>query len=244
MSRIFCALLLSVTLISCQKKGEADDLAKAQACLDAVPLGEPSKADDCLPMVKDYTDQQAMILKCAIVMTSGGLMEDKIIKGYNALKDDTQTNKTAAFMAALALDKPDLNTGYTKALEANGYCQASGVKGLQYLGGVIVAGTFMNKIAGAIDVSDPTQAQTAITNLINQCVTTPAASCTDDLPALGAAVTGLAGSYCGGATADQDVCGQVNSAVAAAGGSSTNVGKAMLCYLNKKTFSAADGLCH
>jgi hypothetical protein len=244
MSRIFCALLLSFTLVSCQKKGEQDDLAKAQACLDAVPVGQPSKADDCLAMVKDYTDQQAMILKCSIVMTSGGLMEDKVIKAYNALKDDSQTNKTAAFMAALCLDNPTIDDGYTKALLADSYCQQTGVSGLKYISGLIVTGTFMNKVAGAINISNPTAAQTAITNLVGQCVTTPAASCTDNLPALGSAVIGLAGSYCAGSNADQNACSQINSAVAAAGSDTTAVGKALICYLNNKTYSPADDQCH
>ncbi|MGZ6480211.1 MAG: hypothetical protein ACXWQE_12960 [Bdellovibrionales bacterium] len=247
MSRIFCAVLLAVAFFSaasCSKKSEKDDLADAQACLDAVPPTEPGKADACLPLVKDYTSQQAMILKCSIVMTSGGLMEGKIVKAYNALKDDTQTNKTAAYMAALCLDYPDIDTGYTKALQADTYCQATGVSGLKYISGVIVAGTFMSKIAGAIDISTPTAAQTALNTLITNCVTTPTQSCTDNIPALGTTVINLAGSYCSGSNADQGVCTQVTSAVTSAGGDSTNVGKAMLCYLNNKTFNPADGLCH
>jgi hypothetical protein len=58
-------------------------------------------------------------------------------------------------------------------------------------------------------------------------------------------VTNLAGSYCGqSSNAGSDVCTQVNSAVTAAGGDPTNVGAAMLCYLNKQTYSPADGKCH
>jgi hypothetical protein len=232
-----------VALTSCQKKGEQDDLAKAQACLDAVPVTAPSKADDCMPLLKDYNDQQALILRCSIEMTSGGLVETKIIKAYNALKDDAQTNKTAAFMAALALDNPNINDGYTKAVIADGYCQATGVGGLQYLSSVILAGTFMNKVAGGINITNPAGAQTAIDTLISQCVTTPDPSCTDNLPALGATVISLAGSYCDGSNADQNVCGQVNSAVTAAGGNTTAVGQALLCYLNNKTYNPATQLC-
>ena len=236
--------LTFLSAASCAKNAEKDDLASAQACLDAVPVGQPSKADACLPMVKDYSSQQAMILKCSIIMTSGGLMENKVVKAYNALNDATQTNKTTAFMAALALDNPDINAGYTKAVQADAFCQATGVTGLQYISGVIVSGTFMNKAVGGIDVTNPAAAQTALNTLIANCVTTPIASCTTDIPAMGASVTTLAGSYCSGSNPDQSVCAQVNSAVTAAGSDPTNVGKAMLCYLNKKTFSLSDGLCH
>jgi hypothetical protein len=235
-------LILS-TAVSC-KKTEADDLADAQACLDKVPESDPAQADLCMAKINEYTSQQAMILKCAITLASGGLMENKILKAYNALKDDTQTNKNAAFMAALTLDVPDINTGYDKAVKADGYCQQTGISSYKYLSGVVLAGTFMSKIAGSIDITNPSAAQTAVTNLINQCVTAPTSTCTDNLPALGGAVTNLAGSYCVGSNADQNVCGQINSAVNAAGSDPTNVGKALLCYMNNKTFNPADGLCH
>jgi hypothetical protein len=247
MNRIFCALILLSAVAatsSCSKDTEADDLAKAQKCLDEVPDSNPVAAEDCLPLVKDYTSQQAMILKCSILMTSGGLIESKIVKGYNALKDDTQTNKEAAYMAALCLDKPDVNAGYTKAVQADVYCQASGVSGLKYISGVIVAGSFMNMVTGGIDIAVPTAAQDAIDTLISDCVTSPSTTCTDNLPALGSTVIGLADSYCAGSNAEEGICTQITDAVDAAGGDTSAVGKALLCYLNKKTYNPGDGLCH
>lgn len=253
MSRVTGAFLLGFVFIittSCAKKVEADDLAKAQECLDQVPVGQPGRADACLPLVKDYTSQQAMILKCSIIMTSGGLMEDKEVKAFNALKDDTQVNKTAVFMSMLSLDYPDINTAYTKALQADAFCQATGVVGFKYLSGVIVAGTYMNKVIASlsgtpIDINNPTAITNAVTDLLNQCggVLVPPASCTADLPALGAVVQNLAGSYCTTAEADPNVCIQINNAVDASGGSSTNVGQSLFCYLNHKTYNAATGLC-
>jgi hypothetical protein len=239
---ILSAVILSIT--SCSKHSEQDDLASAQACLDNLPVGDYAGANACLAMTKDYTSQQAEILKCSIIITSGGVMEDKIITAYNAFKDSTQTNKTAAYMAALALTYPDVDTGYTKALEADPHCQATNINGFKYLSGLIVAGSFMAKVTGgAIDVTNPNAAQTAINTLIANCVTTPQASCTDNIGALGASVTSLAGSYCGTNGADPNVCSQVNSAVGS-GTSSSDVGQAMLCYLNGKTYSTTDHLCH
>lgn len=248
---IIATIVLLTFISSCSKKGETEDLAKAQACLDNVAEGSPSQADACMDYVEQYSDQQANILKCAIKMTSGGLNENKIVKAYNALKDSTQTNKTAAFMAVLSLDYPTVTAGYTKAVAADVFCQASGVPGLMYISGVILAGTYMNKTVfdlsggvSGINVNDPAAINTAITNMLTQCTSaTPPASCTSDLPTLGTTVIGLSGSYCANPSADQNVCGQINNAVTNAGGSSAAVGQALFCYLSNKTYNATTGLC-
>src|SRR5665213_2341780 len=146
MRRIFCTsflCLIFMSAVACTKHSESDDLSQAQACLDNVPQGDFNAANACLPLTKDYTSQEAMILKCSIIITSGGLMEDKVVKAYNAFKDDTQTNKTAAYMAALSLGFPDITQGYAKALQADPFCQATNINGYKYLSGLIVAGSFM-----------------------------------------------------------------------------------------------------
>ena len=117
----FIALVLSSwALISCEKN-ESDDINKAQKCLDEVRESNPDDALKCLEFVKAYDSQQANILKCSIYISSGGLMETKITKGYNILKDSSQTNKSASFMAVLALDYPTVSAGYDKAVLASGF---------------------------------------------------------------------------------------------------------------------------
>jgi hypothetical protein len=243
-SRIFLGLIL-LSAFACTKNTEQDDLSQAQACLDNVPQGDFDAANACLPLTKDYTSQEAMILKCSIIITSGGLMEAKVIAAANAFKDTTQTNQTAAYMAALSLDYPDINTGYTKALQADPFCQATNIAGYQYLSGLIVAGTFMEKVVGSIDITNPSAAQAAVTTLLADCVgASPSATCTDNISALGGATASLANSYCSTTGANASVCSQVNGAVNSAGSDPSNVGKALLCYLNKQTYSPTDGLCH
>jgi hypothetical protein len=248
-----CGIFLGAALLlstGCTKKQESDDLASAQKCLDQVPPGQPSQADECLALVKDYSSQQANILRCAIIMVSGGLMEDKVVKAYNALKDTTQTNKTASFMAVLSLDNPTVDEGYTKAIEADVYCQSSGVNGLKYISGLVVAGTYMNltiqNLTGTgIDINNPAAINTAVTSLISQCGgTSPPATCSSDLATLGTTVTNLSGSYCSSSSADDGVCSKIDSAVTSAGSNPAAVGQALFCYLNNKTYSQADGLCH
>jgi hypothetical protein len=248
MRRIFMTSILCVGMLSalsCTKGSESNDLSQAQKCLDNIPEGDYDAANTCLAMVKDYTSQQAEILRCSIILTSGGLMEDKIIKSYNAFKNDnSQTNKTAAYMAALALTYPDVDGGYSKALQADTYCQASNVKGLQYLSGLVVAGSFMNKVAGSIDITDPNAAQNAINTLITDCVTSPQSSCTDNIDTLGGAVENLANSYCNQSNADPNVCNQVTGAIDSSGGTTDAAGRALLCYLSNKTYITSDGQCH
>jgi hypothetical protein len=200
--------------------------------------------------VQNYNSQQANILKCSIKLTSGGLIESKIVSAYKALKNSTVTNKTAAYMAVLSLDNPQ-TTGYTKAVEADGYCKQTGVTGLVYISSVILAGTYMNKViadltGSAVNVTDdPSAINSAVTTMLNACTSNPPDSnCTSDLSTLGGTVTTIASSYCTSTSADQSVCSNVNSAVTAAGGDSTQVGQAVFCYLQNKTYNTTTHVCN
>lgn len=239
--RFLIALLLAATFASCSKNKEEDDLAQAQKCLDEVK--DYSQAAACMTFVKDYDSQRAQILKCSIVLTSGGLMEEKIIKAYEALKGGA-TNTTASFLAILALEKDDAAGGYSKAKEADIYCQATGVSGYQFLSSVVLAGSSMNAAIAEISGTgiDSTQSQTAIDavvdSLITQCSNTASLppECATKLATLGAAVTTVQGVYCGTNGANEDVCKQVQDAVDAAGSDPSAVGQALFCYLKNMKY--------
>lgn len=240
---------VSLSLFSCKNK-EQDDLAKAQKCLDDVPQTDPTLANACLAYVEKYNSQQANILKCSIHMTAGGLIESKMVKGYQALENDDIQNKEAAFMAVLALDRATYTEGFTKAVTALQYCQQTGVPGLEYISNIIVAGSAMAKALETLtipmDINDPNSIKTAVENLVNQCTSgAPPPECTADAAAMGGAVVTLAESYCGTADADAGACDQVNEAVQAAGGDPTKVAQALYCYMEKppKTYNPGTGLC-
>ncbi len=248
------ALLAAIFSLSACEKNESDDINKAQNCLDKVHEANPDEALACLEFVKGYDSQQANILKCSIYITSGGLMETKITKGYNILKDSTQTNKAASFMAVLALDYPDLDTGYTKAVQASEFCTASGVPGLRYLSDIVVAGSFMAKTlshfaVGAVTLtptSSPTVVNNALNSLISKCAPSggaPDAACATDLPQLAATVTSLAGSYCSTSGADPNVCNQIDAALATSGGNSAAAGQAMLCCMGHLNYDPTLNQC-
>jgi hypothetical protein len=254
MRQLILCMLCSLSLVSCNNNEEQDDLAKAQKCLDEVPQSDPAQAEGCLQHIEKYTSQQAQILKCSIYMTAGGLVENKIVQAYKILKDDTLSNKETAYMVVLSLDIPDVNSGYDKAKAADVYCQASGVSGLRYLSGVIVAGTYLRKIAAAvpgggnIDMNDPNSIKTVVNNLIAQCTpngTTPDSACFagGEINTLGAAVENLSNSYCGREDADASVCGQVRDAVNISSGDASDAGQALMCALAGKKYDATNNYC-
>ena len=247
------ALTLLITgacaLTGCEGTGEQDDLAQAQACLDAVPASNPAAADACLPFVTSYSSPRANALKCSIYMTSGGLIEDKIVRAYQSLKNSGATNKEANFMAALSLTVPTVTAAYAKAQAGNEFCKASGSPGMIYVGAAVLAGTYLNKViegvtGGAVDTSDPAAVQAKVQDMLNDCTgPTPDARCADDLPVLGATVVTLADAYCADASANEEVCSTVESTVQSAGSDPAKVGKALFCYLDKKTYDASLDRC-
>lgn len=238
---------LSLGLLSCNQD-EMDDLAKAQQCLDGIPQSDPGKATSCLSYVAKYSSQQANILKCSIYMTSGGLTENKMVAAYKAVDNEANNNREAAFMSLLALNVPDVTTGYNTAVTADGFCQLTGVPGLQYISGIIKIGSYMAKTMAAystVDFNDPAAVTTAVNDLITKCNADPRdASCPTDLSAIGSSASVLAEGYCSADAADSEVCENINAAVDASSGNPNAIGDAMMCYLGNKTYNVTTGKCN
>ena len=254
-------VLLATT--SCEDK-EADALAKAQKCLNEVPQSAPTTASNCMDFIAGYDSQQAKILKCSIVITSGGLMEDRIVDAFEILENDDipDAQKDAALMVALTLDRPTLTGiggGFEKAQQGDALCRQTGVPGLMYLSGLVLAGTSMAKLLAdlgqTIDLTDPSSAdpdsiESAFNELINRCAPVGAdpagaddTTCDNTLPTLGAAVQNLAANYCNAENADEGSCTEIDAAVEAAGGDTAKIGRAALCYLNGKKYNATTDQC-
>ena len=247
---ILTAFAAALALSSCEQKGEQEDLASAQDCLDSVSQSDPAAAKACLGLVQGYDSAQANVLKCSIYMTAGGLMENRIVAAYGALKNSSDTNKEATFMALLSLNLPDLNTAYADAQTGNAYCQAAGSKSLAFVGAAVVAGTLLTKLVRdatgtPMNVNDPASAEAAVKSMLQSCTQTVGAApaCSADAASLGATAVVLTNAYCGTASADQDVCGKINSAVAAANGDDARVGQALFCYLHGQTYVPLTNTC-
>ncbi len=228
-SRIVCrtylavgALLTGCLLLGCESD-EADDLAKAQRCLDRVPQDNGASANECIQMVAKHGGQQADIIRCSGYFLVGGLTTNKILQAYKALEGDS-TNKEAVFIGTLAL------TDVSTAKNADLYCKKTGLKGFIYLGSLAVVGTIL-KSAGSFSVP-PTEAE--VNAAMATCTATPS-SC--DPAAISSAAGTLADNYCSGSSKDDKVCTDINSALQAGGGDTAVVTSALTCLLNGKTFT-------
>jgi hypothetical protein len=232
---ILMILAITFSLTSCNDS-ESDDIAKAQACLDKVPQSNPAAADECMQYVSKYDSQQANILKCSIKMTSGGLVEDKVVVAYNALKTSSLDNPSATFISALALNVPDAATGLTKAKEGDVFCQKTGIRSVMTISSLIVSGSVINSLgptAGGFTDMPPSDAE--IDAVLAHCNTSPTpADC--DATTVGEAAQTLADSYCTSAKPDQKTCDQIEGAIADAGGDPAKIGAALFCYLDDQTF--------
>lgn len=235
-----------LSLMSCKDQQEADDLAKAQDCLDKISEAHYADAEACMDYIESYSSQRALILKCSILMTAGGLTETKIIKGYNVLKNDSLQNKEAAFMAVMSLENPQ-TTGYEKAVQANEYCQQTEIPGMQYVSTMILTGTAFQKTMADLAITfDPNNPQAGINSLMSTCGVNPVpAQCADNVDVIGASVVEIADVYCGTESADNEVCTQLHSAVSAAGGDTSKVGNALFCYMQTpvKSYNPATDGC-
>ena len=239
----------ALALTSCEGTGEQDDLAQAQSCLDGVSSSNPQAAEGCLKYVSGYTSARANGLKCSIYMTAAGLTEDKLVQAYSSLKNSGSANKEANFMAALSLTLPTIDDAYDKTVVGNEFCKISGSPGMVYVGAAVVAGTYLNKViadltGSGVNPNDPASIEAKVQTMLTDCTApTPPASCTANLPTLGQTVLTLSGAYCANASANQDVCGTIDSAVQSAGSDPAKVGQALYCYLDQKTYNASLDIC-
>lgn len=253
MGKRFGLLVMSclvLGLVAC-KSDEADDLARAQDCLDHVSPNNPTDAGKCLQYVKDYNSQQANIIRCSIYMTAGGLVESKVVSAYNFLKSTsglTANNNSALFYSVLALDKPNKADGLKNAQLGDVYCQKTGISSLITISSYIVVGSTLSNLLGETDPNNPniadpttTEGQTELNNQIQSCASDPwQTKCSPSV--VGPAVVAIADSYCATDAADAKICDEIQGAVAG-GSTPTEVGNAVYCYLNNQKYNPTTALC-
>lgn len=230
---LFTLILVFATgffLSACEEK-EMDDLAKAQDCLDKVEDSNLAQANVCISYVAKYDSQQANIIKCSGKFLAGGLTTSKIIDAFTEYEEEGNgENKDSLFIGYLALNPSSLAT------EAVNFCRRTGVDGFMYLADLAVVGSVLGEVGTGFS-NPPTQ--TEIDNALDTCKTNPA-TCQPEV--IAPAVTSLASSYCSKpSAADDEVCKDVNAAIAQAGGDNDEITKALTCFLGGGTY--ASGVC-
>lgn len=225
--------------------GEGDevrDISKAQRCLDDVPQNAASTAESCFEYVAKYDSQQANILKCSIILTSGGLNSSKLNAAYQAGKDSNLTNPSSVYISYLALDNPT-TTGKTKADAAYPFCVKSEVSGLMFIAGLAKTGTLLASLnGGSFDINDPNSTSTNVGQILDDCANTGmhgGNSC--DLAEVGNTLVDVSEAYCAGTSSDKKICDKVEAAIAAAGGNPEEAAKKFMCELKGGTYTG--GVC-
>ncbi|MCB0384243.1 MAG: hypothetical protein KDD43_02525 [Bdellovibrionales bacterium] len=203
---------LALGLAGCESD-ETNAISKAQRCLDDARTAAAAKA--CRGLVDGKTSQQAMIVRCAIEVVSGGLITSRVSQAFQELENSTN-DKEATMMGIMANDD-----GPTAAETAAAYCNASGISGLQYLANLSVVGTYMVAAVGSWNGDGQA--------LINQCAP-PTNGCND--AAIGTAIISIGQSYCGGQDADEEMCNEINQAIATGGGDPATVAQQLYPLLN------------
>ncbi len=237
MRHIFVGLAITFPFLFGCESDEVKDLAKAQACMDAVSPDHPESADACFTYVAKHNSQQANILKCSILLTSGGLTTNKIVAAYETSNDDSITNKEAVYVSFLSLDRPTPSQGYEKAQTAYAYCVKSQVTGLEFIAGLAKVGSMLGSLAGGFDINDPAASEAAVNALLQDCVDGSSGGQSCDLADLGATVISLSDTYCSNASADKEVCSKIENAVASTGGDPEQTAAKFMCELQKKSFT-------
>lgn len=231
-------LVMTFSLSSCEDE-EANNIAKAQDCLDKITSTNFASAESCMEFVNKYDTQQANIIKCSVKLLAAGLTTQRIAKAYTAISDSTYTNKEAALISIFALDA-------TKATQAQGYCTKTQLNGFIYVANMVLIGSQMAAAAAAAGIPGYTYDPTVPSNFPTDAeVDAILDNCTSDFTttncnhaAMGAAVETISESYCAGNNADTDVCKKINEAVTAAGGDQALVSKQLFCLLDNKHYSA------
>ena len=219
---------VAVLALSGCEDDETLALAKAQKCLDSQPatITNFDATEDCADNVLQYNSQQANIIKCGAYLMAGGLDTTRIANAAKTLDDGN--NQEAIYIAALTLNQD----GTRRAGLAYTYCNATGVGAYQYFGSLANMATALANVGVTFPADPTTIDQTTINNAITNCqLPANQTSCAN---VIADSATTVADAYCDNASADDEVCTEINSAIAGAGGDTTKVADAMLCYMQGK----------
>jgi hypothetical protein len=184
-----------VTLSSCEEDVD-NTLAKAQQCLNKVVA--PGDAQACKDMVEGIEKPEAYAIKCSASFFLGGLTTTKIVNAFTLFDDAADNEKEAVLIENLALTSaPAANSAYDE-------CSKAGIPGLLKIAALVQIGTIVNLQPGA-DIGAK----------IDQCVNFPG---TCNLTGVAQSAVLLADSYCKGESVDEQICIDIASAQASAGG--------------------------
>lgn len=192
--------LIGVFALSSCEESDDNKIAQAQECLNKLSDTSPSAdIQACMDKVSGIETEQAYGILCSGSFLKGGLTTNKIVTAFDNADTQPAAQKEAKLIEGLSL------TSTAVADQAYENCAKTNTPGLIYIASLVKIGTFINVLGtgGSIDAK------------IDDCIASPS---TCQLAEVGEAIPTIANLYCKGDAKDEQVCKDLEAAIASAGG--------------------------
>ncbi|KHD89248.1 MAG: hypothetical protein OM95_05410 [Bdellovibrio sp. ArHS] len=233
---LLATLSLAFVLTGCEgEQTEKDMIAEAQFCLDKAT--DEASAMACTQKISGLTSARANSLRCAAGFIAAEVTDPaNLSSALNAIQDN---QSTTVLLSALTFPRIDLmNDTFTA-------CAASGQEGLTLIGAMAKSATLLSSVAGgtfgscsSLTNCDAAQLETTITNLIAGLTSVDPLEVQEAEQAITQVTEVVQTVYtttCGGSkSANEDICGQINTALGQAGVDIATSDPAEIVELGKK----------
>ncbi len=226
------AALSAVLFLTSCETAEDRQIAAAQDCIDTAKVS--ADADRCYSLVDGLESEKAYLIRCSANYIAQGFTGTRMASAFQRLKDDNGSGQDpmSTVMAYLVFS----NTAATHSVDnAVSNCTKSGVRSMKRLVTMSKLATFITTAglgsipanANPLDASfDPAQISTAITNLAGS------GSAADKENVGNIAITAQT-AYCnaGSSFENNEICKNLNQAIATGGGNAQTIGEQLLALL-------------
>jgi hypothetical protein len=228
---VTAALSAALFLTSCET-AEDRQLAAAQDCIDTAKVA--ADADRCVALVEGLETEKSYLIRCSANYIAQGFTGARMASAFQRLLDDNGSGQDpmATVMAYLVFS----NNAATHSVDnAVSNCTKSGVRSMLRLVTMSKLATFITTAglgsipanANPLDPSfDPSQISTAITTIVGSG--SPA-----DKENIGNIAITAQTAYCnaGSSFENNEICSNLNQAIAAGGGNAQTIGEQLLALL-------------
>lgn len=203
---------ISLGLAACESE-EDNKILAAQLCFnDLSDAASDAQVDACLAKISGIHSENAYTIRCSGEFLKGGLTTAKLITAFDGYKTQPKANQEAYLIEQLALDPDEF-----AADQAYADCARTGTPGLNYIATLSRFGTKIKHMGAGGTFADQ----------IADCAT---GNC--DNAAIGEMVVSMADLYCKGDAIEQQICIDIASAEAAAGGDYAAIAAALLAQID------------
>lgn len=179
-TKIILISFLTLTMFSCKKTTEVNDLQEAQLCLNTAAATD---AKNCVAKIASLTSENAYKLRCAAVFISEGFgSPTSFISALDQIKNGGTGGYSGSIAAMGTLNFGSDSTATASANEAFDICSLSGVGVYSQISSIFKLGTNLCVLAGG--ATDPASLAAQASSLDSATVgaivqTTYASACSD-----------------------------------------------------------------